>query len=414
MNVTLREDWGFQGYMTSDSDSCSDLPAGHPKGEDHIPATPTNGTDATRQCLMGGTDIDSGGTYRKYLAQAVDDGELDVRWARLGLKNSYKMRMMMGLFDPTVDNPYKHVTTDVVGSAEHLAMSLESAKKGMTLLKKGPLPFAAGKSVAVIGQSVSNTDAMTGNYDGPLCAHGGASCFPSLGQAITTANKGGTTSVVASTDVTKGVAAAKAADYVVLAVDNFRDGGGEGHDRYTLGLSADQLALAEAVCAANKNTVLVTINGGLISLDGLKDSAPAIINAGMPGVQGGTAIAATVFGQNNPGGKLPVTMYHSSIINQTNFLNMSMTNGVGRSYKYYTGVPLFPFGFGLSYTTFTVKWATPPPARLTVGSSADVGAVYKVAVTNTGTIDGDEVVLAYTVPKAHTLRASLGCVVQYQ
>ena len=77
--------------MTSDSDSCSDLPAGHPKGEDHIPATPTNGTDATRQCLMGGTDIDSGGTYRKNLANAVMDGELDVKWARLGLKNSYKM-----------------------------------------------------------------------------------------------------------------------------------------------------------------------------------------------------------------------------------------------------------------------------------------------------------------------------------
>ena len=220
---------------------------------------------------MGGTDIDSGGTYRSNLAKAVESGELDVKYARLGLKNSYKMRMMMGLFDPEEDNPYKQITTDVVGSAEHLAMSLEGAKKGMTLLKKGPLPFAPGKSIAVIGQAANDTNSLTGNYDGPLCAEGGgAKCFPSIGEAVATANRGGSTVIVASVDKEKATAAAKAADAVILVVDNFHDGGGEGHDRYTIGLAADQLVLANAVIAANKNTVLVTVNGGLISLDDLK------------------------------------------------------------------------------------------------------------------------------------------------
>jgi hypothetical protein len=189
-------------------------------------------------------------------------------------------------------------------------MALQSAKAGMTLLKRGPLPFTTGKSVAVIGQNVNNTDALTGNYDGPLCAHGGASCFPSVGQAVASMNFGGKTTVVtdikdpaeagasnrSQSPVTRfqspvttwtdsfavTVAAAKAADFVILAVDNFRDGGGEGHDRYTIALSSSQLTLANAVLAVNKNAVLVTINGGLISVDDLKESAPAILNAGMP------------------------------------------------------------------------------------------------------------------------------------
>ena len=115
-SVCLSEKVCAQGYMTSDSDSCACIVGGHPKGEDHLAAKPVNGTEATRQCLMGGTDIDSGGTYRGNLAKAVEDGELDVKYARLGLKNSYKMRMMMGLFDPTGTNAasrFVHMQTTV-------------------------------------------------------------------------------------------------------------------------------------------------------------------------------------------------------------------------------------------------------------------------------------------------------------
>ena len=119
--------------------------------------------------------------------------------------------------------------------------------------------------------------AMTGNYDGPLCPKGGAACFPNIAQAIGTANIGGQTVVVASTNTTLAVAAAKAADAVVLVVDNFKDGGGEGHDRYTISLSDSQKALASAVIGANQNCVLVLVNGGMISIDELTQSAPAIL-----------------------------------------------------------------------------------------------------------------------------------------
>jgi len=214
---------------------------------------PVNGTQATKKCLMGGTDIDSGGTYRDFLAPAVQSGELDVKFARLGLKNSYKMRMMMGLFDPTVDNEYKHIPTAVVGSPEHQAMSLLGAKKGMVLLKKGPLPFAKGKRIAVIGGAAFNTGDMTGNYDGPLCPNGGSSCFPNILQAINATNTlaGGATIKYDGHDAAEAAAAAKSAEQVVMVIDNARDGGGEGQDRYTIHLSADQLAVAQV---AHTNT----------------------------------------------------------------------------------------------------------------------------------------------------------------
>eukprot|EP00912_Choanoflagellata_sp_UC4_P000531 UC4_evm3s330 len=385
LNKTLREDWGFEG---------GDGPI--------IP--PTNGSDAATRCLLGGTDIDSGGTYMGNLYDAIQGGELQEDVARLALRNSYKMRFKLGLFDPSIDNKYKKITTSVVGSDEHQAMSLFAAKKGMVLLKKGPLPFTKGKRVAVIGQSVSKTQAYTGNYDGPLCPRGGADCFPSIGQAINQSNIGGITTIVASTNVKDGAAAAKAADFVVLVVDNARDGGGEGHDRYTIGLSQDQIDVANAVIAANSNTVLVCINGGLISIDGLKDSAPAILEAFMPGVHGGTAISATIFGDNNPGGKLPVTMYKSNYVNEVDFLNMSMTAGPGRSYKYFSGEPLFPFGFGLSYTNFSLKWdnvTKPKHFSISTTQSEDEAvnnASYSCVVTNTGSVTGDEVVMAFIRP----------------
>jgi hypothetical protein len=430
LNQTLRHDWGFEGYVTSDTDACGDIQQGHNCGIDNFPARPTNGTDATRQCLMGGTDINSGGTYMANLAKAVRAGELDEKWAELALKNTYRMRMKAGLFDPSPTSPYKDIGQEIVGSAAHQELSLDAARKGMVLLKRGGLPFPKGKRLAVVGQAANDTMSMTGNYDGPLCpgptSHihksNGAGCWPSIGQAFQAANTGGKTTVVGgvmtgrrtrswAVNVSEAVAAVKVADFIVLVVDNFLDGGGEGHDRSSIGLSTAQMTLATAVLAAaspSSGVVLVTLSGGLISLDGLKDSAQAILSAGMPGVHGGVAIASTVFGENNPGGKLPATMYHSNYTSEVPMDNMSMVAGVGRSYKYYTGVPLFSFGFGLSYTEFDVKWASPPPILTTVRSKTDSSTTYKVAVTNIGKVEGDEVVLAYTKPKAHTLRPSLG------
>ena len=226
----------------------------------------------------------------------------------------------------------------------------------MVLLKNKAdlLPFDESKvkSVAVIGQSVDDTNALTGNYDGPLCAKGGADCFPSICKAVEAL--GVTAQCITDIKSPDIETVASRADGVILVVDNAKDGGGEGHDRYTISLSQDQIQLSQTVLkAAREKTAMVMVNGGVISIDGLKEEANAILEAFMPGVHGGTAIADTIFGRNNPGGKMPVTMYPSNYINAVDFLSMDMTN---RSYRYYTGQPLFSFGYGLSYTSFAMKW----------------------------------------------------------
>jgi len=147
--------------------------------------------------------------------------------------------------------------------------------------------------------------------------------------------------------------------------------------------------------------VLVLINGGIIAIDKLKESAPAIIEAFYPGYWGGVAIADVVFGDYNPGGKLPVTYYASDFVTKSDFLDMSMTNAPGRTYRYYTGTPLWEFGFGLSYTTFTLTWSDMLSGIPTVYNNYKHQRhrfQYKVTVTNTGKIAGDEVVLAFFKP----------------
>lgn len=216
-------------------------------------------------------------------------------------------------------------------------------------------------------------------------------------------------SLTCMTDISNTEAAASAAknaDQVVLVLDNAKDGGGEGHDRYTIALSDDQIKLAKAVLdAAKTKTAVVLVNGGAISIDGIKEEANSIIEAFMPGVHGATAIAETLWGDNNPGGKLPVTIYPSSYINDVDMLSMDMTN---RSYRYYTGTPLFPFGFGLSYTTFSLYWAsaTSSESRHVFSSTKDT-ITHSVKVTNTGKVPGDEVVQAFFRPKRESFLGTL-------
>ena len=134
---------------------------------------------------------------------------------------------------------------------------------------------------------------------------------------------------------------------------------GESHDRTSISLPGNQQSLASQICAIGKPTVLVLIGGGVLAIDELKQQCPSILYSWYPGFRGAQAITDVIFGAFNPGGKMAVTMYWSNYTFESNYLEMDLTVGNGKTYKYWRGTtPLYPFGYGISYTTFTFKQDT--------------------------------------------------------
>jgi len=261
-----------------------------------------------------------------------------------------------------------------------------------------------------VGPHANATYDMLANYLGQICPNpNDFGCIVSPYLAIQSLNVGGRTFYSQGCTVTgnsmdgfpAAIAAARQADYVVMILGLDQDVEREGHDRTSIGLPGVQFQFSQAITGVGKPTILVMINGGAVAIAWEQQNIPAILEASYPGYQGGTAIANTIFGKNNPGGKLPVTYYPLDYVNEVNFESMSMTTPPGRSYKYYTGSTLWPFGYGLSYTTFNLTWSTTQnmdvPKVMMIGDKNSL-VTYTVKVTNVGTVTGDEVVQAYYSP----------------
>jgi hypothetical protein len=189
------------------------------------------------------------------------------------------------------------------------------------------------------------------------------------------------------------VAAAKAADVAVMfiGIDNTIEY--EGMDRVTIDLPGVQLALVQAVMQTGTPVVVVLINGGALAIEWIQKNVPAILEAFYAGEQASLAIADVLFGDYNPGGKLPYTVFPANYVNQISMFDMNMNDSPGRTYRYYTGQPLWPFGFGLSYTTFNLTWINQD--RQVVDTNSKARLSFRVDVKNIGPITGDEVALAF-------------------
>ena len=395
MTDILRGEWGFKGYVVSDCGAISDIWKGHKFAKTEA--------EASAFAVRAGTDLTCGGEYAS-LIQAVKQGLITEAEIDTALKRLMTARFRLGMFDPPEMVPYARIPFSQNDTPEHRQLALQSARESIVLLKNAnaTLPLRKDlKSIAVIGPNADAPEVLWGNYNGrpsrlitPLAGIKNAvSADTKIVYAAGSTLAGD--SPQADKMIEEAVKAARESDasVLVLGLSSKLEGeemkvdvpGFHGGDRTDLSLPQSQEALLKAVVATGKPVVVVLLSGSAIAVNWANDHAPAILQAWYPGGEGGTAIADVLFGDYNPAGRLPVTFY-KSVDQLPPFTDYSMQ---GRTYRYFKGEPLYPFGYGLSYTRFAYS-------NLRV-DSVKAGEVVKatVDVTNTGEREGDEVVQLY-------------------
>lgn len=374
----LRGEWGFQGFVLSDLGAVRRLYTVH-----HVAATPK---EASCMGIRSGVDMQffdfAPDIFERAIVDCVHEGTLSMADLDRAAGSVLRVKFALGLFDhPFVDTA---VYARTHRSPEHLAVSLESARESMTLLKNEGhlLPLSRNVArIAVIGPNANV--ARYGDYQRESNGE-----HISILDGIRALLPAAAVSFDEGKDIASAVAKAKDADVAILGLGEWGAISGEGHDRTNLDLPGNQEALLEAVAATGKSVVLVLENGRPLTIGWAKEHIPAILEAWYPGEFGGKAIAETLFGLNNPAGRLTIT-FPKNVGQLPDFYNYDPS----RIHNYVDddGQPLFPFGFGLSYTTFRYDHLSVqvPPA----GSDADIVAT--VDVTNTGDREGDEVAQLY-------------------
>ncbi|GAB9462521.1 Glycoside hydrolase [Globisporangium polare] len=404
----LREKLGFDGYITSDSGAIRGI-----WEKRHY--TPTK-CDAGLLAIQRGTDVNSGEVYFDCLETLVKEKKLDTKFIDEGIRHSLALRFKLGLFDPIEDQPYWHATPSEVNTKYSQKLSLDMTRKSMVLLQNhnGTLPFAKKKAfkLAVVGPHAAAKEGMMGNYYGQIC-HGGyreLGCVQTPFEALKAKNVDGSTvyaqgcgmNDTSTAGFSAAVSAAKEADAVVLFLGIDTTIEREAYDRENIELPATQMQLLKAVRKVGKPTVVVLFNGGIIGAEEIILHTDSLVEAFYPGFYGAQALADVLFGDQNPGGKLPVTMYRSNYIDSVAMKSMSMTEYPGRSYRYFKEVPVFPFGFGLSYTKFSLASSGFDVTEKTQSKTRQLfhgmDTKFQIVVSNDGAMAGDEVVFAYFRP----------------
>eukprot|EP00051_Salpingoeca_urceolata_P013228 m.165245 g.165245 ORF g.165245 m.165245 type:complete len:958 (+) comp17737_c0_seq1:57-2930(+) len=398
LNTTLRGKWSFKGSVVSDCDAIAI----------HANRYATPG-DAVAAGITAGCDQDCGGYYGKYASSALVNGQLSVEALDLALTRTLAMRFKLGEFDPAERVKYTQIPYHSSNSAFSQDSALRAAREAIALLQNNAsvLPLETSTRLAVVGPITNDSKIMFGAKGDYNPAHVVTVYEGLAASGSVVASAAGCSNVKCEQlSLKPAVDAAKAADVTVLAIGVGPTLEGEGHDRSEITLPAGQVKLAQALLDAvgPKKLVVVLVNGGSVSLDFLKGAVPTIVEAFEGGQAAGTAIADVLFGRHNPSGVLPYTVYPGNYINQVAMSDFEMrpntTSGSpGRTYRFYTGQPLWPFGHGLSYSTFTVAWSdtgldsqTFAPADLAPGSTA---ASLKATVTNHGPLPGGKVVMAF-------------------
>ena len=393
----LKGVWGFNGFVVSDWSSIREMiNHGYAAGL----------KQAAELAIEAGCDMDMESyAYKSYLKELVIEGKVDISMIDDAVRRILRVKYELGLFD----DPYKYCNSDrskkMVGNSEHIAAALEIAKKSIVLLKNenNILPLKkAQKKIAVIGALAEDKDSPLGNWRAAAEANTAVSVLEGI--------KNYTDNVVyirgidadSSMDNSgfpEAIDAAKKADIVVMVLGENGNQSGEARSRANISLPGLQQELLEAVYNVNKKIVLVLMNGRPLIITWADEHLPAILETWHLGSQSGNAIAGALFGDYNPGGKLPMT-FPRSIGQIPIYYNHYNT---GRPYvksetfcsRYIDEVnnPLYPFGYGLSYTRFEYS-------NLNIDDSDQKNIKVTVEVKNVGKIKGEEVVQLYIRDKA--------------
>ena len=398
----LREEWDYQGIVVSDCWAISDF-----YREENSHKTHPDSASASAAAVLSGTDLECGNSYLS-LMDGVKKGLIKESDIDVSVKRLMKARYELGEMDDPKEVSWTKIPFSVVASKEHHEQALEMARKTMTLLqnKNNILPLKrGGKTFALVGPNANDSIMQWGNYNG----------FPShtitmlegIQKAIAEDDKlihvPGCSWVKGESNIPQTLAQVKDADVIIFAggISPQLEGeemgvdlpGFRGGDRTDIELPAIQRQLLKVLKAAGKKIVLVNYSGSPIGLEPETQSCDAILQAWYPGQAGGQAVAEVLFGDYNPAGRLPVTFY-KNVDQLPDFEDYNMT---GRTYRYFQGEPLFPFGHGLSYTTFTYG-----DVQLPASAKDDETIKICVPVTNSGKMDGDEIVQVYIKKQSDT------------
>ena len=385
VNTILRGEWGYEGLVVSDCWAIRDFyaPGCHGYSEDPV--------HAVASAVHNGTDLNCGESY-VYIPEAVAKGLLPEEDVDRSLVRLIEARIRLGELDGNV-SPWDNLPDSIVEGGEHLALSRKIARESLVLLQNrdGILPLDPGDRIAIVGPNADDREMMWGNYN------------PVPDKTVTLADamreripELKTFAACEILDLLPGVSvrsllkSLEGIDIVVFAggISPRLEGeempvdmpGFKGGDRTDIQLPEVQRTLLKALHDAGKKVVLVNFSGSAMGLEPETLSCDAILQAWYPGEDGGNAIADVLFGEVSPSGKLPVTFYRN-ISQLPDFEDYSMK---GRTYRYFDGDPLFPFGYGLSYSSFEYGEAL-----------VENGDTLAVPVTNTGGRDATETVQLY-------------------
>jgi beta-glucosidase len=404
----LRKQWGFDGFVVSDGSAIIYIWRAHK----YMPTLP----QAAAAAVKAGCNLSSGAGNNGYsaLVGAVKKGLISEQEIDVAVSHDLAARFRVGLFDPPSMVPWSKMTLADNNTPAHRALALKVSQESIVLLKNNgllPLNRASIKRIAVIGPNADSVTAMLGSYNGNpsqtvtildgIKAMAGTNIEVVYAEGCPLALPSTNTANALLLEMTaQAVAAAKSADVVICVggIDSTLENeenhnsrknceGFDRGDRTRIELPSPQEDLIRALHATGKPVIFINCSGSAMAMPWEAENLPAILQAWYPGEEGGRAVADVLFGNVNPAGRLPITFYNSTK-DLPDFDDYSMSN---RTYRYFSGRPLFAFGHGLSYTSF--KYSDAKLNATSYGSNDTLKLTF--TLKNTGKRDGDEVAQLY-------------------